>query len=186
MSVSYWERFWWVFFHLSKGDPSSGSVVAASLWMTRRKPYCFLQYHQPYGNWRRHDLMCECVRPLHLKKSFFFVPIPDTVFRLRGACWQVALMMCWKAIKWGKRMTNLWWQKQSEGQRAWPILIYPTHQSLTLRDESRAGKGSWMREGNKMMHWCKTKWKKTFKISWELVNNNCRLKVLQSWNQWWK
>lgn len=44
----------------------------------------------------------------------FLVPITDTVFRVRGACWQVWLMMCWKAIKWRKGMTNLWWQKQSE------------------------------------------------------------------------
>lgn len=46
--------------------------------------------------------------------DFFFVPILYTLFRLRGARWQVWIMMCWKAVKWRKGMTSLWWQKQKE------------------------------------------------------------------------
>lgn len=42
----------------------------------------------------------------------FFAPITDTGF---PAVWRMLadlLMMCWKAVKWKKEVTNLWWQKQ--------------------------------------------------------------------------
>lgn len=49
---------------------------------------------------------------------FFWVIIPGTVFQLRGTCWQVWLMMCWKVIKWRKRMTFVM-TKAEWGQRKW-------------------------------------------------------------------
>lgn len=75
------------------------------------------------------------VRLLH-----FLVSLPDTVFWLCGTCWQVCLMMCWKA-KWRKGMTHLWWQKQSGDSNACPILLYPLH-PLPME-----GKNSWKTQG---------------------------------------
>lgn len=178
MSVLYWEGFWWVFFHLSKGDPSSSSGVAISLWMTRRKSYCLLQHHQLHGNLCTHKLMWVC----RSAPFFFSVPILDTVFRLRGECWQVGLMMCWKAIKWRKRMTNLWWQKQNEDNVPDPLSSILRIIHKPLKDKRRAGKGlltqegikRWQSKKRRMTHWRQCERKR--------LNNFLKL-LIHFWNE---
>lgn len=95
-----------VVFHLSKGDPSSGSAACGRESENHIISFGIINTMET----DKHKNLCLSL----YDDSTFVVPIPHTVFRLRGARWQVWMMMCWKTIKWRRGMTKLWLQKQKE------------------------------------------------------------------------
>lgn len=146
MSVSYWEGFcWglrWVLFHLSKGDSSSGSMVALSVQMRRRKTYCCFQNHQS-------DVCCWMLEHVHITTLFFgthhWHSFPAAWRMLAGGADDVL-----KSNKMTERNDKSVMTKAEWVQSVWPTILCILHKPWGKKERKEGnGKGSWFQKGNK-------------------------------------